>query len=118
MEMSLEIAWIPKGATGLYQPLDRRPFGALKSKGRAKWKRYYHDNYGVSCTRDVAAQLLLEPWDELSESVILAGSDFGDHEPSGSESDDSDDEFERQVDTDCEDLDEYEGTGGDNGDLE
>jgi hypothetical protein len=56
---------------------------------------------------DVAAQRLLESWDELSESVILAGWDFGDHEPSDSESDDSDDEFELQVDTDCEDLDEY-----------
>jgi hypothetical protein len=61
---------------------------------------------------DVAAQLLLESWDELSESVILAGWDFGDHELSDSESDDSDDEFELQVDTDCEDLDEYEGTRG------
>jgi hypothetical protein len=118
MELSIEIVWIPKGATGLYQPLDRRPFGALKSKGRAKWKRYYHENYEVSCTRDVAAQLLLESWDELSESVILSGWDWGDYEPSDSESDDSDDEFELRLDTDCEDLDENEENEDDNDHLE
>jgi hypothetical protein len=37
-ELGIEIIWLPKGATGKYHPLDRRTFGALKSKGRAKWK--------------------------------------------------------------------------------
>jgi hypothetical protein len=37
-ELGIEIIWVPKGATGKYQPLDRRTFGALKSKGRTKWR--------------------------------------------------------------------------------
>jgi hypothetical protein len=116
--LSIKIIWIPKGATGLYQPLDRRPCGALKSKGRARWRRYYHDHHGVSCTREVAAELLLESWDEFSDSVILAGWDFGDYEPSDSESDDSDDDFELTVDMDCEDLDATEENEDEEGSLD
>jgi hypothetical protein len=40
-EFTIEIIWIPEGATGIYQSLDRRVFGALKSKGRAEWKCFY-----------------------------------------------------------------------------
>jgi hypothetical protein len=32
--LGIELIWIPKGATGRYQPLDKRTFGALKAKGR------------------------------------------------------------------------------------
>jgi hypothetical protein len=34
--LGIEMIWIPKGATGRYQPLGRRTFGALKAKGKAK----------------------------------------------------------------------------------
>jgi hypothetical protein len=104
-ESSIEIIWVPTGTAGLDQPLNRDPFGALKSKGRPKWRRQFCDNYGVPCTREVAAELLLESWDELSDTVILAGWNFGDNEPLDSDSDDSEDEFELRVDTDCEDVD-------------
>jgi hypothetical protein len=115
--LSIEIIWVPKGATVLYQPLDRRPFGTLKSKDRAKWRRHYCDNSGLACTRDVAAERLLESWDELSDSVIVAGWDLGDYAPSDSDSDDSDDEFELTADTDCEDVDgEDDDTRGDSPD--
>jgi hypothetical protein len=53
------------------------------------------------------AQLLLESWNELSKSVVIAGWDSG--EPAGDgdgdESDDSDDEFELRMCTDSSDED-------------
>jgi hypothetical protein len=75
----------------------------LKSKGRAKWRLFHAENYGHPCNRDNAAWLLLESWDELSDSVLTAAWDFNEDE-SDSDSDDSDDEFELRVDTDREDL--------------
>jgi hypothetical protein len=44
-ELMIEIIWVPEGAMRLYLPLDRRVFGALKSKGRAKWRCFYAHNY-------------------------------------------------------------------------
>jgi hypothetical protein len=67
--------WIPKGATGIDQPLDRRVFGALKAKGRAKQWRFYFDPH-KSCDRLVAGNLLAESWGELSKSVISTGWTF------------------------------------------
>jgi hypothetical protein len=78
-------------------------FGALKSKGCAKWRRFYAENYGHPCNREVAAWLLLQSWDKLSNSVMTAVWDFNEDE-SDSDSDDSDDEFELRVDIDGEDI--------------
>jgi hypothetical protein len=102
-KLTIEIIWIPEEATGIYQPLDRRMFGALKSKGCAKWRRFYPENYGRPCNRETVTSLLLESWDELSGSVTTATRDFNE-DKSDSDSDDSDDEFELRVDTDEEDL--------------
>lgn len=76
-ELGIETILIPKGATGRYQPLDRRTFGALKSKGRAKWTKMFAEHYGMQCNKANAAALLLESWEELSESAVLAGWDYG-----------------------------------------
>jgi hypothetical protein len=38
--LGISLLWIPKETAGIYQPLDRRVFGALKSGGRAKWWSY------------------------------------------------------------------------------
>jgi hypothetical protein len=98
---------VPRDGTGRYQPLDRRIFGALKSKGKAKWRRDFNDHYGAGCTKAMRAQLLLESWNDLSESVVTAGWDDG--EPAGDddddESDDSDDDFELRMCTDSSDED-------------
>jgi hypothetical protein len=50
-KLNIHLVLIPKGGTGKYQPLDRRVFGALKSKGRAKWTRVYEANPGRVCAR-------------------------------------------------------------------
>jgi hypothetical protein len=66
----IELIWIPKGATGKYQPLDKRVFGALKSKGRAKWRHEFAEHDGMGCTREIGAEFLFQSWSELSDSVV------------------------------------------------
>jgi hypothetical protein len=92
--LGIEIIWVPRGGTGGYQLLDHRTFGALKSKGKgkAKWRRYFNDHHGTSCTRGIAAELLLESWNELSDSVVTASWDYG--ESIEDEDDDESDDFD------------------------
>jgi hypothetical protein len=73
--LGIEIIWVPRSGTGRYQPLDRRTFGAFKSKGKAKWRRCFNDHYGANCTREIAAELLPESWNELSDSGVTASWD-------------------------------------------
>jgi hypothetical protein len=102
----IEIIWVPKGATGRYQPLDWRTFGALKSKGKTKWKFMFSQHCGVKCDRRIGAELLLQSWEELSESAVAAGWDFGEpDEDEESESGSSHDEFELAVDQNLSDDD-------------
>jgi hypothetical protein len=67
---------VPRGATGEYQPVDSRVFGALKSKGMAKLQRRFMEHYGGKCTKAIAAELLLQSWAELSDSVFIAAWDY------------------------------------------
>jgi hypothetical protein len=53
VELTIEIIWILEGATGIYQPLDRWVFGALKPKGHAKRRGFYAENYGRPCNREL-----------------------------------------------------------------
>jgi hypothetical protein len=75
--LGIEIISVPRGGTGRDQPLDRRTFGALKSKGKAKWRYYFNNHDGTSRMRVIAAELLLESWNELSDSVVTASWDDG-----------------------------------------
>jgi hypothetical protein len=68
-------------------------FGALKSKGRAKWARYYEENPGRVCTREIAADLPLTSWDELDNSYIVAGWDLGADIMDNTSSSDNDEEW-------------------------
>jgi hypothetical protein len=76
-KFNIHLVYIQKSGTGKYQHLDRRVFAALKSKGRAKWARYYEANPGRLCTREIAADLLLTSCEELDNSCIVAGWDVG-----------------------------------------
>jgi hypothetical protein len=101
-ELGIEIIWIPKGATGKCQALDRLTFGALKSKGRAKWRFIFSEGCGKQCTKEIAAELLLQWWAELSDSAVEAGWDFNEPaaEDDESESESSDDKFVLETGTD------------------
>jgi hypothetical protein len=71
--LNIHLIFIPRGGTGQYQPLDRCTFGALKAIGRSHWTAFCAQTPAVPCTRELAAGLLLESWDGLSQSCIQAG---------------------------------------------
>jgi hypothetical protein len=62
--LGIEMIFIPKGATERYQPLDKRPFGTLASKRKAKWRHEFAEHYVKVCTTEIGAELLLQSWDE------------------------------------------------------
>jgi hypothetical protein len=74
----------------------------LKSKWRAKWCHEFAQHFGKTGTRDIGAELLFQSWSELSNSAVVAGSDFSDDEDS--ESSDEDFELRMTTDTDDEDI--------------
>jgi hypothetical protein len=94
--LNILLIFIPRGGTGQYQPLDRRVFGALKAKGRARLSTFYAENPGLVCTREQAAGLLLECWAELPESCIQVGWDL-DAEGDNQTSSDGDDDGEWEL---------------------
>jgi hypothetical protein len=57
--LGIELMFVPKGATGRYQPLDKRTFGALALKGRARRRHEFAHHSGKSPRREVGAELLL-----------------------------------------------------------
>ena len=67
---NIKFLFIPAGATGEAQPLDRKVFGALKSKGKSKWIHFYNKNNGKSPNMAESTKMLLESWKELSEELI------------------------------------------------
>jgi hypothetical protein len=86
------IIYGPNGGTGLYQPLDRNVFGALKSVGLSKFNRFIHDNPDARISKELSAAILLDSWNSISENVMRRAWDFdlpGDKP--GKESDDDDD---------------------------
>jgi hypothetical protein len=105
----ISIIWIPKGATGIYQPLDRPVFGGLKVKGRAKWRKSFFEHYGIRCARDFGAGLLLEPWAELSDAVFLSAWNFDEtlDEPEPDDDSSDDNEFELRVHWESDDDDTW-----------
>jgi hypothetical protein len=68
----------PKGATSARQPLDRRIYGVMKSKARARWERLFALDYISIAAKEVAAELALECWYELAEHLITSACDFED----------------------------------------
>jgi hypothetical protein len=95
--LDIELVPIPKGGTGIYQPLDRRVFGALKSKGRSKWSAHAFQNPGAECTRSAAAELLLQCWEELPKACVQSGWNL-ENDPDASESSDDDEDAEWRID--------------------
>jgi hypothetical protein len=104
--LNIHLVFVPKGGTERYQPSDRRTVGALKSKGRAKCARYYQENSGIVCTREIAADLLLTSWTELDQSCILAACDLEEQPKQNSSSSDDDEEWSLTLASEPDDSDE------------
>jgi hypothetical protein len=74
--LGIRLIKVPKGATGIWQPLDRRIYGAMKSKARARWARLFAHSDIPRVTKALAAEFALQCWKELTEDLILAAWDF------------------------------------------
>ena len=63
----------------------------------------FAEHYGMQCNTANAASLLLESWEELSESAVLAGWDYGEEIDVGEDDGDSDREFKLSMSTESDD---------------
>jgi hypothetical protein len=79
-ELRILLVFIPAGQTDMYQPLDRRIFGILKSMASRAW-RYEHLNAArqarmTDMQKAWAIRCLVDRWRALKPEHILAGWDF------------------------------------------
>ena len=86
-KLRIKLIFIPKSATDVYQPLDRRVFGTLKSMASAIFADdvFYH---GTAYTKPQAADLFMRCWKRMGRNVITSAWTFDDE--SHSSDDDSD----------------------------
>ena len=103
---NIRLVYIPTSATDLYQPLDKRIFGAIKSKYSSKCDDYLFE-FDEGPSKAKAADMFLECWAELNRDTIISAWDLC--EESESEDEDSDEfslpssseeEEEEDIDTD------------------
>jgi hypothetical protein len=93
-QLNISLVFVPKGATGVYQPLDRCVFGALKAIGMAKFNRFICDNQGAELTKELSAKILLDCWNSVGGRTVERAWDFDlPVDSDGKDSDDSDEEF-------------------------
>ena len=71
MRLGITLIYIPTSATELYQPLDRRVFGALKSKAAAKFNDHAFQTQ-TEYTKAQAADLFVTCWNELLPELIMS----------------------------------------------
>lgn len=71
-KLHIKLVFIPTSATDMFQPLDKRVFGALKSMAAAEFSNYIFTN-GDAYTKSQAADLFIKCWKKLGIGVIKAG---------------------------------------------
>jgi hypothetical protein len=70
-EFNINLIFVPKGGTAIYQPLDRRTYGALKSKARSKFDPAICNEWNQQPTKESAAKLAHKCWNEIAEENVL-----------------------------------------------
>ena len=83
---NIRLVYIPTSATDLYQSLDRRIFGAVKSTYSSKSDDNLFD-FDTGPSKAKAAETFLSCWQELNRATVLSAWDLEDDQ---SEDDDSD----------------------------
>lgn len=71
LEMNLEILFVPAGGTALYQPLDARVFGELKSRARSAFQRLAFQEGIRGATYEQSISILTECWEKISVQKVL-----------------------------------------------
>jgi hypothetical protein len=76
---STELVYIPPGSTDRHQLLDRRIFGNLKSRARARFEALWMRDAGHQLTLLGAVEVLLDVWNNIGkDEVIDAWSELAD----------------------------------------
>lgn len=68
-ELGIRLEFIPPGATGNCQPLDRRIFGNLKSRARARFDAFWAIDHDPSMEDSIA--MMLESWASIDQFEVL-----------------------------------------------
>lgn len=66
----VHLEWIPGGLTDQYQPLDRRIFGSLKSRARARMDAWLRTHSMTEMDCIVPIRILLDAWDSITEAEV------------------------------------------------
>jgi hypothetical protein len=74
--LGIEVIPVPRGWTGKYQPLDRRPFGALKAISQRMWDEIAAKSSDLKWNHVEAAKLLEAAWAKLGHEAIERGWSF------------------------------------------
>ena len=69
-ELNIELLYVPAGGTSIYQPLDVRIFGELKSRARQKFEHLAFMKKNREITYDESIKILLESWESIPEENI------------------------------------------------
>ena len=72
---NIRLIFVPTSGTDLYQPLDRRSFGVLKSKLGSLQDDFAFENMR-SPSRSEVADMFVQAWNKLSHETILASWSF------------------------------------------
>ena len=71
-QLNINLVFIPKSATEIYQPLDKVVFGSLKSSAAAEYDdKFFHED--AAFTKSEAADLFVKLWGKVKKNTILEG---------------------------------------------
>jgi hypothetical protein len=70
--LGIRLEFIPPGATGLCQPLDRRIFGILKQRAKARFDRRNLDWAQDEFRIGESIAILIECWDSITQEQVLS----------------------------------------------
>ena len=114
--LEIRLVFIPTSATDIYQPLDRRVFGALKSAGASVVDDVVFET-NASPTKAEAADFFVSCWYSLSRATICSGWDLAENDqeeddeaadPTFKLSDDLEEDLDEDLEDDLEDEEEDE----------
>jgi len=107
-DLGIHLVYIPTSGTEVYQPLDRKVFGVLKSMASSFFNDHVFANQ-TGFTKAQAADICVKCWNKLSPFLIKSVFDFGDFDEDEDdtldsidtlycESDSADDDIEEEID--------------------
>jgi hypothetical protein len=66
----VELLFVPAGATGRFQPMDRRVFGELKARARAEFARRMWSTGQTDVDHDESVRVLIRCWNAIPTSNV------------------------------------------------